>query len=239
MSVDGEGRGCNELSGTFTVTDARFEPDGRMRSYGIDFEQHCEHMTPALRGTFEFRAGDTTPLPPWMVTGPGSTGPNVEVENPMSPPSPRSGAAPAPPSIPREGSATAQSVSCIGVDARLVRGTRRANRLAGSRRDERIIAGEGRDRVLARGGSDCVDGGAGDDMLSGGSGRDRLYGGQGADLLAGGTARDRLYGGGGDDVLDGGRGRDRLDCGPGRLDVARGVRRTERVTGCERVTRAR
>jgi RTX calcium-binding nonapeptide repeat (4 copies) len=239
MSVDGEGRGCNELSGTFTVTDARFEPDGRLRSYGIDFVQHCEHMTPALRGTFEFRAGDTTPLPPWMVSGPGSTGPNVDVGNPMSPPSPRSGAAPAPAAKPQGGSATGQAAPCTGVDARLVRGTRRANRLAGTRRGERIIAGSGRDRVLARGGFDCVDGGAGDDVLSGGSGRDLLYGGQGADVLAGGTARDRLYGGGGDDVLAGGAGRDRLDCGPGRLDVARGVRPGERVRRCERVTRSR
>jgi hypothetical protein len=235
MSVDGEGRGCNELTGTFTVTDARFEPDGRMRAVGIDFEQHCEGMTPALRGTFEFRAGDTTPLPPWMVSGPGSTGPNVQLSNPLAPPSPSPSPAPAP-----QGSAGAPSAApCADADLRLVRGTRRANRLAGTRRSERILAGAGHDRALARGGNDCVDGGSGDDQIDGGSGRDRLYGGQGADLLAGGSGRDRLDGGAGDDILAGGPGRDRLACGPGRRDLARSVRRSEPVTGCERITRAR
>ena len=44
----------------------------------IDFEQHCEGAGPALRGSWELRAGDSTPLPPWMVGGPSSVGPPGE-----------------------------------------------------------------------------------------------------------------------------------------------------------------
>ena len=33
-----------------------------MRTFSISFVQHCEGMTPALHGTFAFRAGDSTPL---------------------------------------------------------------------------------------------------------------------------------------------------------------------------------
>jgi hypothetical protein len=67
LSVTGNGRGCNTLTGSFTVTAADFAPDGRLRSAGISFVQHCEGGTPALRGTWEFRAGDNTPLAPWLI----------------------------------------------------------------------------------------------------------------------------------------------------------------------------
>jgi hypothetical protein len=67
LSVTGNGRGCNTLTGSFTVTAADFAPDGRLRSAGISFVQHCEGATPALRGTWEFRAGDNTPPAPWLV----------------------------------------------------------------------------------------------------------------------------------------------------------------------------
>jgi len=114
MSVDGEGRGCNELSGTFTVNEARYEADGRLRSVGIDFEQHCEHMTPALHGTFEFRAGDTTQPPPWTVAGLGTTGPSTELANPVAPPSPSPSAMPA-----RVSMACRTTSHCAGVPRRM------------------------------------------------------------------------------------------------------------------------
>lgn len=68
LDVSGDGRGCNELSGKFTVTDASFEPDGSLHSFGARFEQHCEHADAALRGEFDFRAGDRTAPAPWMVS---------------------------------------------------------------------------------------------------------------------------------------------------------------------------
>jgi hypothetical protein len=63
MDVSGSGRGCNTLTGKFTVTALRVAADGMPRYFGIDFEQHCEGGTPALRGTVEWRlpVGDTAP----------------------------------------------------------------------------------------------------------------------------------------------------------------------------------
>jgi hypothetical protein len=259
MDVSGEGRGCNQLSGTFTVTEATFDEDGRLRTFGTSFEQHCEHMTPALRGTFEFRAGDTTPPPPWMVPGPGTVGASVEVVAPQgAAPAPQAApAAPAdPPAAPQASTAVWSCAASRWAALPLVRGGNRADQLRSRSLAERLIAGGGADRVAAGAGGDCVDGGRGNDRIDGGSGADLLLGaaghdllagrsgadvlvgGGGNDVLAGGARADRLYGGAGDDVLAGGRGRDRLDCGRG-LDVARTVARGERHSGCERITRAR
>ena len=66
MSIHGEGRGCNEIRGQFTVTALGIRPDGSVEFAGIRFEQHCEGWKPALRGTFEYRVprGDTRPTDP-------------------------------------------------------------------------------------------------------------------------------------------------------------------------------
>jgi hypothetical protein len=57
LDVSGRGRGCNMLTGTFTVDALAFDPDGLLRTALVHFEQHCEQPTaPALRGTFEFHA---------------------------------------------------------------------------------------------------------------------------------------------------------------------------------------
>jgi hypothetical protein len=257
MSVDGEGRGCNELSGTFKVTDLRFEADGTLRSVGIDFEQHCEHMTPALRGSWEYRKGDTTPLPPWMIAGLGSYGPPVQIGGSLQPPARTPSGAPPASQPPAQSTPAPPCTAGAAAELPLRRGSRRADRLRGTRRAERILAGPGADRISAGGGRDCVNAGAGTDRVRGGRGADLLFGAGGADVLlggaradalaggaggdrlAGGGGRDELRGGPGDDVLDGGPGTDRLDCGRGRVDVARGVVDGERVSGCERVTRAR
>ncbi|HEX6349947.1 MAG TPA: hypothetical protein VF160_11235 [Candidatus Dormibacteraeota bacterium] len=50
MDIDGVGRGCNELSGTYQVVDMSFDPAGRVTELDIRFEQHCEHALAALRG---------------------------------------------------------------------------------------------------------------------------------------------------------------------------------------------
>jgi hypothetical protein len=61
LNVSGFG-GCNRLSGSFTVLDATFGPDGYVQSFDATFEQHCEGDVPALRG--EVRIANTSPPPP-------------------------------------------------------------------------------------------------------------------------------------------------------------------------------
>ena len=70
LDVSGMGRGCNTLTGSFTVNSATFAADGTLKTASISFVQHCEGATPALRGTFAFRAGDNTPPAPWMIPTP-------------------------------------------------------------------------------------------------------------------------------------------------------------------------
>lgn len=90
LDVGGDGRGCNTLTGSFTVTTATWYSDGSLRTFGADYEQHCEGATPALRGTIDFRAGDNTPPAPWMAPGttsgsPPPSSPAAEVQVSLSP----------------------------------------------------------------------------------------------------------------------------------------------------------
>ncbi|MFL5767606.1 MAG: hypothetical protein ACJ758_07165 [Actinomycetota bacterium] len=66
MDFSGNGRGCNELSGPFTINALNFFGNGTLKSLSIDFEQHCENMTPALHGRIRYRmpVGDSTPPGP-------------------------------------------------------------------------------------------------------------------------------------------------------------------------------
>jgi hypothetical protein len=227
LSISGNGRGCNTLRGEFTVTSASFAADGRLRSFGASFEQHCEGETPALRGTMEYRADDTTPPAPWMVPGvsespdpplppsrkcadgkdndgdgktdhPGDRGCSSPDDNSESPDPPL------PPSR-----------QCT------IRGTSGNDIVHATRGDDVICAGAGNDVVYGGGGNDVVYGGGGNDALRGGDGDDRLSGGPGNDALRGGDGDDRLSGGPGNDALRGGDGDDRLVGGPGR-DVLSG-----------------
>jgi hypothetical protein len=50
LSLGGNGRGCNTLTGTFTVTEATFGPSGYVEAFGATFEQHCEGGSTAARG---------------------------------------------------------------------------------------------------------------------------------------------------------------------------------------------
>jgi len=56
LDIGGMGRGCNMVSGRFTVREIVFDGSGTLRSFKVDFEQHCEGAVPALRGTLEFQA---------------------------------------------------------------------------------------------------------------------------------------------------------------------------------------
>lgn len=69
MDVSGNGRGCNTLTGQFTVNSISVALDGSLRYASIGFTQHCEGGTPALHGTLEYRVptGDTTA--PGAVSG--------------------------------------------------------------------------------------------------------------------------------------------------------------------------
>ncbi|WP_051305021.1 hypothetical protein [Chitinilyticum litopenaei] len=50
LSISGDGRGCNQLSGSFEVLDVNYTANGQLDRFAATFEQHCEHGAPALRG---------------------------------------------------------------------------------------------------------------------------------------------------------------------------------------------
>jgi hypothetical protein len=60
LSLSGNGRGCNQLTGTFTIADVEFGPQGYVKKLDATFEQHCEGGTPAARGEVHI----TNPAPP-------------------------------------------------------------------------------------------------------------------------------------------------------------------------------
>ncbi|MEU1086640.1 hypothetical protein ABZ401_07345 [Streptomyces sp. NPDC005892] len=50
LSLYGNGRGCNTLTGTFTIEDVEFGPLGYVKTLDATFEQHCEGDVAAARG---------------------------------------------------------------------------------------------------------------------------------------------------------------------------------------------
>lgn len=60
LEVFGQGRGCNTLTGSFTIVSIAYGPFGYLESFDATFEQHCEGATAALRGEVAF----ATPAPP-------------------------------------------------------------------------------------------------------------------------------------------------------------------------------
>ena len=95
------------------------------------------------------------------------------------------------------------------------------------------------DRLKGTAAGDALRGRGGDDRLSGRRARDCLYGGAGSDRLRGGKGKDRLSGGHGSDRILAADGRaDWVHCGRGKHDRA-AVDAADRVSGCERVRRAR
>lgn len=63
-----DGRGCNAITGNFTILGAQFDYSGSspsLVSFGVTFEQHCEGAAPALLGAFyyNFDPDGNTPIP--------------------------------------------------------------------------------------------------------------------------------------------------------------------------------
>ena len=55
LSIDGDGRGCNTLTGSFQVVSVALGPTGsNFTEFTATFEQHCEGATPALRGCIHY-----------------------------------------------------------------------------------------------------------------------------------------------------------------------------------------
>ena len=67
--MDGNGHGCNTLTGSFTISQALFSPvDGSLQHLSATFVQHCEGRPAALRGSLTWSAvADVTG--PARVTG--------------------------------------------------------------------------------------------------------------------------------------------------------------------------
>jgi Ca2+-binding RTX toxin-like protein len=103
-------------------------------------------------------------------------------------------------------------------EARVFKGTSKANKVVGTKKADKMRLGAGNDRASGRGGNDRIDGGAGKDRLSGDAGNDRVSGGTGNDRVTGGKGHDRLSGGAGNDVINAADGRRdvRVDGGKGR-----------------------
>ncbi len=72
LDFGGDHRGCNQLTGSFTVHEAVFGPYGYVETFDASFEQHCEGATPAARG--EVRLTNPTPAPALSITAGAETG---------------------------------------------------------------------------------------------------------------------------------------------------------------------
>jgi hypothetical protein len=65
LSLFGDGRGCNTLTGRFDVLDAAFGPNGYIERLHARFEQHCEGGVAALYG--EVNVVNPPPPPPLQI----------------------------------------------------------------------------------------------------------------------------------------------------------------------------
>lgn len=60
LSVSGSGRGCNTLTGAFTVREISWAATGAVERFSADFTQYCDNSAGPLRGVVKVNAGDTT-----------------------------------------------------------------------------------------------------------------------------------------------------------------------------------
>jgi hypothetical protein len=65
LDISGNGRGCNQLFGEFTVHEAAYDEGGDLEKFSVTFEQHCESPTaPALFGSIAWHADNpANPIP--------------------------------------------------------------------------------------------------------------------------------------------------------------------------------
>ena len=68
LTWSGEGRGCNTLKGSFTISSVTYEGNV-LKAVELSFEQHCEGAVQALRGQIRWSAYDKT-VPPGPVNPP-------------------------------------------------------------------------------------------------------------------------------------------------------------------------
>ncbi len=54
LDVDGDGRGCNTLSGRFEIQELSVDASGAMQRFTATFEQHCERWPATLRGCVHY-----------------------------------------------------------------------------------------------------------------------------------------------------------------------------------------
>ncbi|MER5636673.1 hypothetical protein ABT095_06950 [Kitasatospora sp. NPDC002227] len=64
LSLFGDGRGCNTLTGNFTVTNIVFGPHGYVQTLDASFEEHCEGGTAGTTGQVHI----ANPTPPPVLT---------------------------------------------------------------------------------------------------------------------------------------------------------------------------
>jgi len=62
LSVYGDGRGCNTLTGSFQVLEVTYNALNEIASFDAMFEQHCEGAAPALRGQIRYQANPVVSL---------------------------------------------------------------------------------------------------------------------------------------------------------------------------------
>jgi len=65
LNVDGDGRGCNTLTGSFTVKQVAFSAvNNSLQHFDGTFVQHCEGATPALTGELKYQSAPVITPPP-------------------------------------------------------------------------------------------------------------------------------------------------------------------------------
>jgi PKD domain len=99
LTLTGDGRGCNQDFGTFTIYEIAADSTGKLTKLNATFNQTCESTTaPPLAGFIRFNATEPTPVP--------------TVPTPPPPPAPLIAAL-----IPSTGSATTAGMTNVTLDA--------------------------------------------------------------------------------------------------------------------------
>lgn len=75
LNLSGDGRGCNTLTGEFTVHQAQYDSGGIPQVLEIDFTQHCEGSVPAAYGRFLLNATPNAQIGPRLVEARRRLGP--------------------------------------------------------------------------------------------------------------------------------------------------------------------
>lgn len=51
LEISGDGRACNEIAGSFEVSDVEYHPNGTIAKFAATFEQWCDNSKVAARGS--------------------------------------------------------------------------------------------------------------------------------------------------------------------------------------------